>query len=283
MQHGSATPWFRLALLACCQLPTQALAEDQPLWELGLGVAALQLPAYRGSSETRTDVLPIPYVVYRGEHLKADKDGVRSVLFDSDRFEVNLSLAASPPVDSNNIKARQGMPNLHSSLELGPSVDIKLWQSSGRDARLKLSVPIRAAMTLESDPKFIGWQFTPRLNLDVSNPFGHAGWTFAMVGGPVFGSREQHDYFYSVAPQYATAARPAFEAPSGYAGMQLLSAVWRRFPSFWMGGFVRYDDVRGAVFENSPLVTQKSGFSGGIAITWVLKQSSQRVAARADE
>jgi hypothetical protein len=44
-----------------------------------------------------------------------------------------------------------------------------------------------------------------------------------------------------------------------------------------VGGFVRYDDVRGAVFENSPLVTQKSGFSGGVAISWVLGQSSQMV------
>ncbi len=276
MQHGS-TVWSLFALFMCCQLPTQALAEEKPLWEAGLGVTALQLPAYRGSAETRTDVLPIPYLVYRGEHLKADKDGVRGVLFDSDRFEVNLSLAASPPVDSDSIKVRQGMPNLKSSLELGPSVDVKLWQSSGHDAKLKLFLPVRAAMTLESDPKFIGWQFTPRLNLDVTNPFDQAGWSFAVVGGPVFGSREQHDYFYGVAPQYATAARPAFDAQSGFAGMQVLSAIWKRFPSFWVGGFVRYDDVRGAVFENSPLVTQKSGFSGGVAVSWVLGESRQKV------
>lgn len=276
MQHGSATCSL-IALLACCLLPTSAYAEERPLWELGAGVTALQLPAYRGSAETRTDVLPIPYLVYRGEHVKADKDGVRGVLFDSDRFEVNLSLAASPPVDSDNVKVRQGMPSLHSSLELGPSVDITLWQSSGHDAKLKLFVPLRAAMTLERDPKYIGWQFTPRLNLDVANPLGQAGWTVAVVGGPVFGSREQHDYFYGVSPQYATASRPVFDAKSGYAGMQVLSALWKRFPSFWVGGFARYDDVRGAVFENSPLVTQKSGFSGGIAITWVLAQSKQRV------
>jgi len=276
MQHGS-TAWSLFALLVCCQLPTHAAAEEKPLWEIGLGVTALQLPAYRGSEETRTDVLPIPYLVYRGEHLKADKNGVRGVLFDSERFEVNLSLAASPPVDSDSIKVRQGMPNLNSSLELGPSVDVKLWQSSGHDAKLKLFLPVRAAMTLERDPKFIGWQFTPRLNLDVANPFGQAGWSFAVVGGPVFGSREQHDYFYGVAPQYATASRPAFDAKSGFAGMQVLSALWKRFPSFWVGGFVRYDDVRGAVFENSPLVTQKSGFSGGVAVSWVLGESRQKV------
>ena len=254
-----------------------ASAEEKPLWEVGLGFSVLQLPAYRGAAETRTDVLPVPYLVYRGEHLKADKDGVRSVLFDSDAFEVNLSLAASPPVNSHDVKVRAGMPDLNSSIELGPSVDVKLWQSSGHDAKLKLFLPMRAAMTLESDPKSIGWQFTPRLNLDVANPFDNKGWTFAVVGGPVFGSREQHDYFYGVAPQYATASRPAYDAKAGYAGMQVLSALWKRFPSFWMGGFLRFDDVRGAVCENSPLVTQKSGFSGGVAMTWVLGESSKRV------
>lgn len=260
-----------------CNLLCEVMAVERPLWEVGLGVSILQLPAYRGSAETRTDMLPIPYLVYRGDHLKADKDGVRGVLFDSERFEINLSLAASPPVNSRDVKVRDGMPDLNSSLELGPSMDIKLWQSSDHDTRLKLFLPVRAAMTLERDPKFIGWQFTPRLNLDVANPFGQRGWTFAMVGGPVFGSREQHDYFYGVSQQYATASRSAYEAKPGYAGVQVLSALWKRFPSFWLGGFVRYDDVRGAVFENSPLVTQKSGFAGGFAVTWVLGESSQKV------
>ena len=277
--HNPLTTRAGSAFIAiiCGLLHAAALAEEKPLWEIGLGATALQLPAYRGAAETRTDVLPIPYLVYRGDHFKADKDGVRGVLFDSDSFEVNLSLAASPPVDSRDVKVREGMPDLNSSLELGPSIDVKLWHSSSHDAKLKLSVPARAAMTLERDPKFIGWQFTPRLNLDVTNPFGQRGWTLALVGGPVFGSREQHDYFYGVAPQYATASRPVYEARSGYAGMQVLSALWKRFPSFWMGGFVRFDDVRGAVFEDSPLVTKKSGFSGGLAVTWVLSESSKRV------
>ena len=271
--------WARSAsiVIAFHLQPIGALAEEKPLWEVGLGVSALQLPAYRGAAETRTDVLPVPYLVYRGEHFKADKDGVRGVLFDSDQFAVNLSLAASPPINSRDVKARAGMPDLNSSLELGPSIDIKLWQSSGHDAKLKLFLPVRAAMTLESDPKAIGWQFTPRMSLDVANPFDQRGWTLAVVAGPVFGSREQHDYFYGVAPQYATASRGAYEAKAGYAGLQVLSALWKRFPSFWLGGFVRFDDVRGAVFENSPLVTQKNGFSGGFAVTWVLRESSQRV------
>ena len=277
--HTNRHPWALAVFIsmALSLVHNSAIAEEKPLWEIGLGVSALQLPAYRGASETRTDVLPIPYLVYRGDHFKADKDGVRGVLFDTDIFEVNISLAASPPVNSRDVKVRDGMPDLNPSLELGPSIDIKLWQSTGHDAKLRLFLPVRAAMTLERDSRFIGGQFTPRLNLDVANPFGHKGWTLAVAGGPVFGSREQHDYFYGVAPQYATASRAAYDAKAGYAGLQVLSALWKRFPSFWMGGFLRFDDVRGAVFENSPLVTRKSGFSGGVAMTWVLGQSSKMV------
>lgn len=263
--------------IACCQWYAVAVAEEKPLWELGLGLFSVQLPAYRGAVETSNAILPMPYVVYRGEYFKADRNGVRGVLFDSDLFEVNLSVAASPPVSSQNVKVRRDMPDLHSSLELGPSIDIKLWQSAKHDAKLRLFVPVRAAFTLESDPQSIGWLFTPRINLDVYNPWGLHGWTLGTVGGPIFGSREQHAYFYGVTPQYSSADRPAYEAKAGYAGLQLLSALWKRFPSYWVGGFVRYDNVHGAVFENSPLVTQKSGFAGGIAISWILGQSNQMV------
>jgi outer membrane scaffolding protein for murein synthesis (MipA/OmpV family) len=263
--------------MACCQWHAAAFAEEKPLWEVGLGVAAIQFPAYRGAIESDSQLLPMPYIAYRGEYFKADKDGARAVLFGSDLFEVNLSVAASPPASSKNVKARRDMPDLRSSLELGPSLDVKLWRSSGRDAQLKLFVPLRAAVTLERDPRSIGWQLTPRINLDVRNPLGLRGWTLGTVAGPIFGSQAQHAYFYGVKPEYSTAERPAFEAKAGYAGLQVLSALWTRLPSCWVGGFVRYDNLRGAVFENSPLVTRKSGYAGGIAISWIFGQSSQKV------
>ena len=54
-------------------------AKDLPLWELGLGVAGLWFPDYRGADETRGYVLPVPYVVYRGEFFKADRNGIRGM------------------------------------------------------------------------------------------------------------------------------------------------------------------------------------------------------------
>lgn len=268
------------ALLLCLtSTPWQGAyaQEKKPLWELGLGAFAMQLPAYRGSEESLNTVLPIPYIIYRGEFLKADRNGVRGVFFESDRVELNLSFAASPPVNNGEVAVREGMPGLTASLELGPSLDIKLWHSPRKDIQLRLFLPARAAFTLESNPRFIGWQVGPRLNLDIEQPLGLQGWTLGSVAGPLFGSHAQHAYFYGVAPAYSTPTRPSYEAKGGYAGVQVLSALWKRFPGFWVGGFVRYDNLHGAVFEDSPLVTQKSRLAGGLAIAWVLGKSSQMV------
>ena len=54
-------------------------------------------------------------------------------------------------------------------------------------------------------------------------------------------------------------------------------ALSKRFPKYWVGGFVRYDNLNGAVFEDSPLVRQKSYLAGGLAITWIFGESSTRV------
>ena len=57
----------RLLALAMLPLAAQAVAEDKPLWEFGLGAASLSFPAYRGSDQRRNFLLPVPYVIYRGE------------------------------------------------------------------------------------------------------------------------------------------------------------------------------------------------------------------------
>jgi hypothetical protein len=61
--------------------------------------------------------------------------------------------------------------------------------------------------------------------------------------------------------------------------MQFLAAVSKRFPSLWVGGFVRYDTLSGAVFDDSPLVKKKNYVAGGIAVAWVFGESSRKVEA----
>src|SRR5215510_8004444 len=70
-------PLLIAALLAMAWPQARA---DQPLWEAGLGVGVLRLPDYRGSDQSRTWVLPVPYIAYRGDILKADREGARVVV-----------------------------------------------------------------------------------------------------------------------------------------------------------------------------------------------------------
>ena len=257
----------------------QAVAAEKPLWELGVGLSALSFPDYRGSDESRFFAIPFPYVVYRGTFLKADKDGIRGKFFDSDRIELNGSVGASVPVSSDDNRARQGMSDLQPTVELGPSLDIHLWRSQDRRYTLDVRLPARAAVTVMGGMDYVGWEFSPRLVLDVSDVAGHAGWNLGMLAGPMYGSERSHDYFYSVAPQYATADRPAFDAEAGYAGSQFLVSVSRRYRKHWLGAFVRWDSLNGAVFADSPLVRQENYFAAGIAVAWIFKESSKMVEA----
>jgi MipA family protein len=254
--------------LALVTLPAHA---DQPLWELGAGAGTLTVPHYRGADQRHHWLLPIPYVVFRGEIFRSDREGTRAVLLDSERFDFDLSVDASPPLKSTDSRARAGMPDLAATLEIGPKLNLLLGKGPGW--KLNLRVPVRAAFTLESHAKSVGWTSTPELDLDVT----WRGWNLGLQGGPLAASRRFHDYFYSVAAADATADRPAYRAPGGYAGWGLAASATRRVGDWWLAGFWRVDRVNGAAFEPSPLVKQPQNITLGFALSYVFAVSSQRV------
>lgn len=285
MHHLSPRPLLRTVLPAVAALAlglpslTAQAAEEKPLWEAGVGVAAVSFPAYRGSDQRSLFVLPTPYFVYRGEFLKADREGMRAELFESDRVELTVSGALSPPASSDDIRVRDGMPDLDANVEFGPQLNLKLWEAEHGSRQLKLLLPLRAAFTLNSHPKSIGWVFHPKLNLDVGSLPALPGWNIGLQAGALFGDRRQHQYFYGVDTAYATSDRSAYEARSGFAGMQYLVGVSKRFDRHWIGAFLRYDNLSGARFASSPLVRTKNYVAAGVAISWVLGQSSTLVPA----
>jgi outer membrane scaffolding protein for murein synthesis (MipA/OmpV family) len=247
---------------------------DQPLWEAGVGAAGLRLPHYRGSDQSNQWLLPLPFLIYRGDVFRADRDGARALLFESQRIDLDLSFAASAPSNSDDNLARQGMPDLAPTVEIGPKLNLNLW----RDARSKLDLrlPLRAVITLQSRPRAIGWSFEPVLNLDHKV----LGFDLGLQAGPLWGSRKLHGYFYDVAPVDASSARPAYQAKGGWAGWQATAALSRRFGPAWAGLYVRSDSLRGATFEDSPLVRSRHALAYGVAMSWVLASSQARVPDR---
>ena len=263
----------------------------RPLWELGLGAAGLRLPDYRGSDQSRSYVLPLPYIVYRGSWLKADRDGARALLFDSQLAKVDLSVAASRPARSRSNTARAGMPDLPGTAEIGPNLNLVVARSAAQQWKLELRLPVRAAFSVQRSPAFVGATFSPNLNLDLGGGGGSGGssgsngngangaWNLALMTGPLFADRAYTARFYAVDAAYATAARPAYQAHGGYAGWQALAATSRRVGNTWYGGFMRYDSLRGTAFEDSPLLRQRSALTVGVGVSWILATSSTLVAS----
>jgi outer membrane protein len=254
-----------------------ARGDEKPLYEFGLGVGAVVFADYRGADTSHVYVLPIPYFIYRGKFLQADRNGLRGRLFDQDWIELNISANATTPVRAN--AARQGMPDLRPTGEIGPSLDLHIWHSAERRVKLDIRVPLRAAFTVEAVPHSIGWFMAPNVSVDVVDVAGFAGWNFGALAGPLFADRRYHDYFYTVTPQFATPERPAFQASGGYSGTQVLAALSKRYPSFWVGAYMRHDSLAGAAFEASPLVRTRNYWSGGFGIAWMIRQSTRLVEA----
>jgi len=231
--------------------PAAALSDSRPLWEFGLGAVGLHLPDYRGSAESRSYVYPLPYLVYRGEVLRVDREGARAKFLELGRARLDFSVHATPPVHSGDNRARDGMPNLDPTIEIGPMLSISVMEGSQRNRRLNLRLPLRAVIATDlSHARTAGFVFYPHLNFDTRL----AGWDLGLQGGPLFGTGQYHRYFYGVDPMYATPERPSYTARGGYSGFVGLASLSQRIGRLWLGGFVRYDALAGAAFEASPLV-----------------------------
>lgn len=269
------------AVLLVVTLGASALpahAELRPEWELGTGATAFTLPDYRGSDESRAYLLPFPYVVYRGDRLRVDRQGARGVLFESDRVELDLSLSATPPVDSDKNRARQGMPSLDPTVEIGPRLNLILARDRAAERALTLRLPLRAVIATDlSHAEGAGFIAQPNLSLDARPVFFGGKWNLGLQAGLLYGSRSYHRYFYGVEPQFATPERPAFEARGGYSGAFAVASLTRRMGGFWMGGFARYDSLNGVAFKASPLLRQDYAVMAGVAVAWVFVESDRKV------
>ena len=267
-------------LLTLSLSPFMASAEEPPLWEIGLGAGGLYLPDYRGAGHSSAYILPLPYVEYRGEYIKVDEEGARGTIFSTDRIKLDISLAGGVPVRSDNNTERNGMPDLDPTMEIGPSLEFRLDDASQHPHELWLRMPWRMVYSA-STVNIInqGWVFAPYLEYVMDQPGLFNSWKTHLAIGPLFGDKTYHDYFYEVAPEFATATRPAYTAKTGYSGSRITLTLTRRVDDYWIGAFARYDTLSGAVFEDSPLVADKDYFAVGIGIARIIAKSKTKASS----
>jgi MipA family protein len=260
-----------LAPVASASEAPPAPPPAQALWELGAVGIGLSQQAYPGAEEDVSRAALLPYAIYRGNWLRADRDTVGLRALKTERLELDLGLGGSLGARSSRIAARDGMPRLGHLVELGPRLQLRLGEAVG--GRWKLELPLRAVFDASDDFRHRGASFEPELVFERRTRGGLA--YSARLGG-LWGDRQLADTFYGVAPGFATALRPAYEAEAGRIAWRLatsaslpLNADWRVF------GFARWQTVSGAANAASPLVRRDGGWAAGMGLSYVWKRSSR--------
>jgi len=227
--------------------------EALPLWELGIGVGLFSLPQYMGSDERYTYPFGFPYLIYRGERWRLDRSGLRNRLFDSERLSLDMSLSGGVPVRNSN-RARQGMPKIYLTGELGPQLNWLL--SESERISWSLHLPSRAAINIRG--KYVGWVTDPYLRYRYRLPVEHGNLRLKVDLGVLFGSKRYHETYYGVAPVYATPTRPAYQAKAGLHSAFLKARLrypFRKDMELFTAGQVRTLSV--GVVRDSPLVKSR--------------------------
>lgn len=232
---------------------------------LGVGVgAALGVPDYIGSDETRDLLLPLPYISYNGPRLKVSQSGITGKLFNSEKWFFSLSLSGAIPVDSSNNKARAGMEDLEAVFEYGPSLKYFFQGQDDTENALYLDLNFREARTLSLSTLDLNASPSVVWRKRLENSYFSGQVNVSSQFRLEFVSNAYANYFYGISQPEATAIREAFRASGGFAGYRFNNSLrWRKGPhqvSFFLG----YANIASASFVDSPLVKRKSHvYSGG--------------------
>jgi outer membrane scaffolding protein for murein synthesis (MipA/OmpV family) len=265
---------LRVTFAACCAaLSTLAVAQSAasgapPLWELGGVALGVSQSAYPGADQQVNRALALPYFIYRGDVLRADREtaGIRALK--TENFELDVGFAGAFGAGSETIEARQGMRKLGTLVELGPRLkwDLGAVPAGGR---LNAEFPARAVLDLSDKAAHRGWSFEPKLTYSRRSD---SGWRYSASISAIVADTRLAQTFYEVRSSEATTLRPAYTAQSGLVSWRLGTAFSRSLGSDWnLFGFARLDTVAGAANESSPLVRRSSGATVGlgVAYTWM--------------
>lgn len=256
-------------------LAVPAVAQEAPplpLWEIGGIALGVSQQAYPGSDQQLRRGLVLPYAVYRGRFFRADNDGIGVRPLRTPQYELDVSASFSFGSSADDDPARQGMPDLGTLVEFGPRLK---WHLGGSPeiGRWRLDLPLRGVFDLSDRLAYRGLVFQPGVTWQKRvSP----SWVVSTSLSALVADRRLAATFYEVAPQFATAARPAYAAEGGLlawrAGVTVIHQASRDWTWF---GFARLDSVAGAANRASPLVRQTHGGTVGIGVSYTWLRSAR--------
>lgn len=246
----------------------------KPLWELGIAAIGLSIPQYIGDEERYTLPLAAPYFVYRGEFLRADRDGIRGILFDMQNLSLDLGFSFDLPVSNDN-KAREGMPELHLTGQVGPRIN---WAFEMPDDAPQVSLHLPLRYTIDTHSNALGWVVEPSLRIEKRGFGRDNNYSLRLDLGVLFTSEKYNDYYYSVDPQFVTAERPAYDANSGLHNVfAKLIAGYQLREDLKLQSYLIVRSLSPGVIADSPLVKDELYLGVGIGFLWRFWQSQELV------
>lgn len=276
--HTQPNHYLLMPLIGAALLPLGSAAQAEepsalPLWEIGAVALGVSQQAYPGSDQNVGRGLALPYFVYRGKVLRADRGSLGIRAMKNPTFELDVGVAGAFGSDSSSIVARKNMPNLGTLVELGPRLKWNLGSAPGGGA-WRAEFPLRAVFDLSDGAAHRGLSFEPEL---VYERRTQSGWRYNATLGAVIADQKLAATFYQVTPAQATLTRPTYSAQSGLINWRLGTSFSRSLSQDWrLFGFVRLDTVAGSANQNSPLVRQTTGASAGLGVAYTWKRSSER-------
>lgn len=277
------TTCMLLSLLATQLNADEVADEDLPgLWGFRIVAFGQNFPAYPSSSDQNFTALPIPYPVYRGKIFSFGQDLeeiASGQLLSTNRINLSVGLSASFPESSDKLSGRTGMPDLDFLVEAGPEINMALNGGPDDDRELLLSLQVRAAVSIDDlDATGRGFSFNPELEY-LARDFLDAKTELRFRISPIWGTRDYTDFFYGVAPEYATADRPAFDAKSGYVNTEFLVGLNRKITDrLEFRGSIRLWVNKGSANASSPLFQRDYDRGIRLALYWTAWESGRRVA-----
>ncbi|MGB1199956.1 MAG: MipA/OmpV family protein [Cognaticolwellia aestuarii] len=246
--------------------------------ELGFGAFAVSLPDYVGSDQQTNYLVPFPYFYYRDEHFRIDRQGLQRDIGNKNNWYLDISASTAIPVDSDDNKARQGMPDLDWNFGLGPSV--KYYFLGHPDAANYLASEWYFQKGFATDFRSIddiGWQYGLKIIHQNQYNLSNMGDIRLQTRLNFSFATDKHlNYIYGVKPEYQTKVRKSFQADSGYAGLSLsFGGIWR-YKNYWFSGFISSSQISHSKQENSSLVDTKINHSVGVGFSWIFYQQGNR-------
>ncbi|MDE3079085.1 MAG: MipA/OmpV family protein [Paracoccaceae bacterium] len=234
--------------------------------EYGIFVGGLVYPSYPSAKGHSHKVVPVPYLHYEGRFFSIGGGSIAAAhVVKKPRLKFDVSLAGSFDANSSSVPARAGMPSLHYIFEAGPVVTYRLGQALA--ATWTAEIPLRAVFQTDLHSlHFLGESFSPGVAAHwAMKGAGNADATVRLHA--IFASRGVQDYFYTVAPSYATPSRPAYSARAGYLGSELAITYGRDLsPRVRIFGYARLGFYGGAANHGSPLFGQNVTTTFGLAL-----------------